>query len=216
MKTLYNLIALIAIANFLIIGGLVGYLIVSGKLNSESAGIMAAALRGEKMIPATTSAPAASQPATQPAVAKAPVSLDSVEMQLAYIEHEKKEIEDRFARLKDAEFKLIQDREALTQKQQEFDRQVRIQEKSIEDAGFNKTLEMYTQMPPKQTKEIFMKLDPEIVVRFLMNMKKQAYTKVIKEFKTQAEQQRLQELLERIRTQQVLLDQRQPTDKAKG
>jgi flagellar motility protein MotE (MotC chaperone) len=205
MKTLYHLIALIAITHLLVIGGLVGYLLGSGKLNRQSASTIAAALRGETLVPATATAPAASQPVAVEAPDRH--SFESIEMQLAMLDREKRFVTDRYSSLKAAELKLIQDREALNQKQHGFTRQVKVQRQASEDAGFAKALALYTQMPPEAAKEDFMKLDIDIVVRYLMNMPKQKSAKILEEFEQPDEQNRRQEITERIRTQQLLLDQ---------
>ncbi len=208
MKALFNLIALIAIANLLIISGLVGYLIASGKLNADSADKIAAILRGENLIPASQ---ASTQPATQPSQKVAstqkakPFSLASLEIQQALLDREKRLIEDRFSRVKDAEFKLLKDREAFLQKQKEFYKQVEMFRKASKDEGFDKALALYSQMPPKLAKEDFMKLDINVVVAYLMNMPKRIAAKILKEFKTSEEQKRRQEILEKIRTQKILL-----------
>ncbi len=212
MKTLFNLIALIAIANLLIISGLVGYLIVSGKLNSESAGKIAAVLRGEDLVPASQ---ATSQPTSQPVAATShavaeqkaePFSLEMLEVQQALLERERRLIEDRYSRVKDAEFKLLKDREAFLQKKKEFYKQVELFQKASKDEGFEKALALYSKMPPKLAKEDFMKLDIDIVVTYLMNMSKMTAAKILKEFKTPEEQKRRQEILEKIRTRKILLE----------
>jgi flagellar motility protein MotE (MotC chaperone) len=210
MKTLYNLIALVAIANLLILGGFAGFLLLSGKLNAGSAEIIAAALRGEKMIPAATTQPAtqpASQPSESSAANKKGDSFEGIELQLARLERARKELDDRYSRLKDAEFKLIKDREALTQQEKDFRQQLKLQQQATTDEGFNKALLLYTQMPPKAAKDDFMKLDADIVVRYLTNMKKQNSSKILKEFKSPEEEKRRQEIMERIRTREIVIDQ---------
>ncbi len=209
MKTLYNLIALIAITNLLIISGLIGYLIVSGKLNSESVAQIIAVLRGEKLVPqtATTSAPSTqpTQKKSEP-LAKQTASMDTIEAQRAILEREKRIIQDRFIRLKDAELKLIQDREAFLAEKNKFYKEVELVRKANQDLGFQKALALYSKMPPKLAKEDFMKLDIDTVVRYLMNMSKLTAAKILKEFKTPQEQRRRQEILERIRTQQRIAE----------
>ena len=210
MKALFNLIALVAIANLLIISGLVGYLIFSGKLNAESAGKISAVLRGEDLVPASQ---VASQPAgvatSQAAVAREErktFSMEMLEVQQATLEREKRLIEDRYSRVKDAEFKLLKDREAFLQKKKEFYKQVEMFQKASKDEGFEKALALYSKMPPKLAKEDFMKLDIDIVVAYLMNMSKMTAAKILKEFKTPEEQKRRQEILEKIRTRKILLE----------
>ncbi len=208
MKALFNLIALVAIANLLIISGLVGYLIFSGKLNADSADKIAAILRGEQLIPASQ---AATQPTTAPSTQIAttqqakPFSLDMLEVQQAMLERERRLIEDRYSRVKDAEFKLLKDREAFLQQKKEFYKQVELFQKASKDEGFEKALALYSKMPPKLVKEDFMKLDIDVVVAYLMNMSKMTAAKILKEFKTPEEQKRRQEILEKIRTRRILL-----------
>lgn len=213
MKILYHLIAVIAIAQLLVIGGLVAYLFASGKLNARSAAAMAAALRGDKTVPGEFAAgPApASQPALVPAAEEK--SVESIEMQLALLDREKRFVTDRYSALKAAELKLIQDREALDRKLQGFTQDAKLQKQASEDEGFTKALALYTQMPPEAAKEDFMKLDIDTVVRYLMNMPKQKSAKILQEFEQPDEQKRRQEITERIRTQQLLLDKDAARDK---
>jgi len=209
MKILYQLISLVAIVNLLILAGLVGYLVTSGRLNSESAQSIAAVLRGEKLSPAvgaTTTAPATTQPATQPAGGGRDTLLDSIEMQLALLDREKRSVEDRYSRLRDAELKLIRDRESLTHREETFTSRVKDQKESSEDEGFAKAVQFYSQLPAKAAKDDFMKTDVDVVVRFLMNMPKRPAASILQEFKTAEEQKRRQEILDRVRTQQMLLD----------
>ncbi|MFA5865090.1 MAG: hypothetical protein WC975_10445 [Phycisphaerae bacterium] len=217
MKTLYNLLSIIAIANLLVIGGLVGFLIIGGKLNSQSATAIAAVLRGEKLIPpaSVTTAPAASRPTTLRAQSTGQNTLATIEMQMAMLDREKRTLEtDRYSRLKDAELKLIRDREALTRQLETFSQQKKVQRQASEDTGFNTALTNYCALPPKIAKEDFMKFDTDIVVRYLVNMPKRTSAKILQEFKTPAEQQKRQEIMERIRTQQVAADT--TTQKAGG
>jgi len=209
MKTIFNLVAIIAIANLLIIGGLVAALMLSGRLNTESATTIASVLRGEKMVPATQ--PTTTAPTTQPGKKGGALSSETaVEIELTQLEQKEKAVEHRYARLKDAELRLLQDRELLKQKQDLFNKQVKIQHESAEDKGFANALALYTKMPPEVAKEDFMKLDIDIVVRYLMNMPVRTSTKILEEFKTPAEQAKRQDITERIRTQQALLSANEP------
>ena len=110
--------------------------------------------------------------------------------------------------------KLIRDREALAQELETFNQQKKVQQQAGEDTGFNTALTNYCALPPKIVKEDFMKFDTEIVVHYLVNMPKRTSAKILQEFKTPAEQQKRQEIMERIRTQQVLANQ--TTQKAGG
>jgi len=219
MKTLYNLLALAAITVVLILSGLVGYLLVSGSLNAESAATIAAALRGEKPVPEGTTTAPAPAPATQPAkelVKVVPTTdLSSfAELQASLRERQERVIQDKLARLRAAQLKLIQDRERFEQEVALFHQQVVANEKVRKEKGFTKALAMYTQMPPKQAKEHFMKLDIDVVVRDLMNMKDRDVAKILKEFREPAEQERSRQIIDRISAQKVVMAQNQQNQKS--
>jgi hypothetical protein len=206
MKQIFTLLSLVAIGTLMILMGLVGYLMATGKLNTQSASLMAAALRGEKLVQETSANAPATQPTSRPAASKPAdehFDIDSVEMKLALLDREARLIQDRTIRLKDAELKLIQDRKSLSQNKSSFTEQVKLQEKASEDEGFTKALTYYTQLPPKLAKEDFMKLELNVVVRYLNNMTKMQSAKILKEFKTPEEQQRRQEIIERTLNQKV-------------
>ncbi len=209
MKQIFNLIALVAIAHFLILSGLIGYLIASGKLNSESATLIASALRGDKLTTQPATAPAAAT--TQPKVVekkkkKADHSFEATEMQLAVIDRQKRTLEDRYERVRDAELKLIHDRENFLSKRKNFFSQVEMMQKAGKDEGFKKALELYSKIPAKEAKDDFMKLDTDIVVKYMINMSKQTAAKILREFKTPAEQKKREEILEHIRTREILVN----------
>lgn len=200
MRMLYNLIALIAITNFLIISGLLGYLVSSGRLNAESLSKIVAILRGEDLRPETTTAPVqTTQPTTQRVK---PAMLENIDIEYALLEREKRVIQDRMLRLKDAELKLLKDREAFLAEKDKFYKEMELIKKAREDEGFQKALSLYSNMPPKLVKEDFMKLDIDVVVRYLMNMPKMTASKILREFKSPEEQKRRQEILERIRAKE--------------
>lgn len=218
MKLLYNILALMAITVVLVVGGLVIYLLASGRLDAGSANLIAAALRGEKLVPeqaaVTTTAPATTQPADKLDLDKPMLDLASTEIRSAVLEQQLRVVKNELARLKDGQLTLIQDREALAEQVRQFEQQVALRQKADKDEGFNQALAMYTKMKPKQAKEDFMKLGVEVVVRYLMNMPKRNQVKILQEFKSPQEQDRRREITERIRTQELTLDPTPENEKA--
>ena len=207
MKMVWSLISLVAVTILLIASGLVGYLTVSGRLNGESAGVIASVLRGEKLVPAglAEAGSATTQPTTQAAATQPALDLAAGELGSAMLDRQKRIVEDLWARLRDAQHQLIRDREEFAKKETLFEKRVEAQEKSDKDEGFSKALVMYTEMEPRQAKEDFMKLDLEIVVRYLAKMPKRTQKNILEEFRTVPEQEKRRQITERIRTQEIAL-----------
>jgi len=202
MKLIYHLLALVSLAVVLVLSGLFGYLVLSGRLNADVANTIAAVLAGKEMVEVVHE----ETPTTQPAAEAPAMGLEQVEMRSAMLDRQLRVVDDRLTRLKDAELKLIRDREAFQDERGLFARQVELQQKANEDEGFRQALSMYTQIPPDQVKEDFMKLDLEIVVRYLMSMPKRNQAKILQEFATPAEQEKRRQITERIRTQEIILN----------
>jgi hypothetical protein len=98
MKRLYHLLALLALINLFAIGGLVGYLFASGRLNEERVNQIAMVLRGEfpTTQPAETTQPAAVEP---PPPEPSQVEIARIRAQKEYFElvaqRHQRELEDR-------------------------------------------------------------------------------------------------------------------------
>jgi len=217
MKVVYHIVAMLAIVIVLMMTGLVGYLAISDKLTGESANLIAAVLRGEKLVLATAAPPLDTVSATthasdQVASSRPNLDLTTIQMRSALLERQRRTIEHMYSRLKDAELKLIRDREEFDKSVQLFNKQVQLRQKTNEDEGFNKALAMYTKMPPNQAKDDFMRLDLEVVVKYLMNMSDRPRTKILNEFRLPAEKERRIEITERIRTQKIAMNQKQPVN----
>jgi hypothetical protein len=206
MKTIYQILAIFAVCSLLVWGGLVGYLIASGRLNSQSANLIAAALRGEAPVPSVAAVPAPTPQTTQTASTTQP-AMDPVagEAYAALLSREKRTIQDMEHRLRDAQLKQIQAREQFMHEVEQFEAQARAQQKAGENEGHTKALAMYEEMSPKQAKEDFMKLDLPIVVSYLISMSDRSRTKILREFKTPAEQERRRQITELIRNQGLAL-----------
>ena len=71
------------------------------------------------------------------------------------------------------------------------------------DQGFQDSLNLYNSMPAAQVKRVFAGLDDQTVTTYLEAMQPRTAAKIIKEFKSQDETDRIQHILERMRTAQA-------------
>lgn len=200
MKTAYNILAVTAIAIVFMLAGLVASLIALGRLNAASAEMIAAAIRGEKLVRETPAEKA--EPVTQPSEVPQepiPAALASVEAGRALLDRERRIIIDMNRRLRDAQLRHIMKSEEFERAVDRFSAERKEQEKTEHDKGFKSALAKYEKIKPQQAKEDFMKYPIEIVVRYLMKMDQRASVKILKEFKTPAEQARRMQIMERIR-----------------
>ena len=224
IKKLFTAVVGVLAINFLFVAGGVGYLVATKKIDREKVLEIRSIVLGPATAPSTRPA---TQPTTQDAtpdtpmlridalLAKvrdqpAPVRIDFVRGQLdaqaATIERRDREVADQRAQLDTAIEELKKQRETLVTERQAFDNRKAEQAKLDADTGFQKSLELYGTLPPKQVKAIFATLDDDTVVRYLQSMDAKQAGNVLKEFKTPAEVNRAQAYLERIRRAQAKAD----------
>jgi len=155
MKTLFNALAIIAIANLLALGGFVGWLKATDRLDVERARkaremftqtitaekkadeVEAARLAEEKRL-AEAEAKAAKPPLT--ASERLAARIEATEMDLQRAERLRREVEDLQRRLVDGEAKLSAERAAFEAERQTFAAATQRQRDLARDAQFQKTL----------------------------------------------------------------------------
>lgn len=155
MKTLFNALAIIAIANLLALGGFVGWLKATDRLDVERARkaremftqtitaekkadeVEAARLAEEKRL-AEAEAKAAKPPLT--ASERLAARIEATEMDLQRAERLRREVEDLQRRLVDGEAKLSAERAAFEAERQNFAAATQRQRDLARDAQFQKTL----------------------------------------------------------------------------
>ncbi len=207
MAGVFKILSLLAIVVVLALLGLVGFMGISGKLNSESIGMIVKALQGKKLIEETEIVAQPDQPTSQPAetseLKEPKLGTSLSEVRLARLDRSLRMVGDFRRRVKDAELLLLQNVESFNEEKRIFYKQVQAQQKANENEGFVKMLQAYSNMDEEQAKEDFMELDIEVVVTYLMNMKPRRVNKILGEFTTDDEQKRRRQIGERIRTQQI-------------
>jgi hypothetical protein len=225
MKKFGMLISMICIINVLMLLGLGGFLWGTGRLNKPKAQTIADMLRQpgnpeglrtkvyEIMAPPTTQA-AQSRPTSGPATTTA-TSLTGLEPATAQerIDYLQKVLEAERLRLESEAQKLREEQELLVAKQNQLDLERKTladQKKAYEQmvagattksdaAGFQKSMEIFDQLKPKQVKDLLMTMPADQIARYITAMEPDRAAKVVGEFKNTGEKDALKEALDRVR-----------------
>lgn len=209
---LFNTVSAIALATLLAGGGLVGYLLGTGKLNSGRLEIMAAVVRGE-LDDRSSSPPAAGQPAGNEGAAQAPRACTAEEVrELRKREHLEMLEAERAARDLEAQRRLldqalqhvVQEQERLAEERTQFWQQREKMKSTARDEGFQRELELVSGLQPRQAKEHILRVwqkQPADAVRLLSAMDESRARRVLEQFKTSEELKIQSDLLEQIRLQ---------------
>lgn len=202
VKTLYQVVSILAIANLLSIAGLVVFLVATDRLDSERVDQIAAVLRGE---PPVQAAPT-TQPTTQPAeaeTAETRLAKAREETDLAFrmLERKRREAEDRHRLAEALMMDVVRRQEALSEDRSAFQEQQRkIEEQRLQE-GFVKELELLTSVKPKARKDMLATKSDADAVRLMMEMDERAGKQVIEACKTPEEKAWISRILHLIQTQ---------------
>ncbi len=216
MKKIFSLLVLTLALNFLAVGGGVGYLYQSGRVDKAKI----AKIRKILFPPpgaAPTTRPTAAAPVHpvmnlanlldkhpgQSVIQQVDFIRKTFDAQMLELDQRQRELMDLKRQVDLASQKLAADRAALDKRQQELAAKEQEAQRLQSDTGFQNSLDLYTAMPAKQVKTIFMNLSEQTVQQYLQAMDTRTAGKIIKEFKTPDETAFIQRVLERIRQAQV-------------
>jgi hypothetical protein len=222
MKKIVSFIGLLAVLQVLMLLGLGGYVLASGRLDKEKATTILALLRHTgtpdglhehvDLIldpPAATeaAAPAATQKSSGPLdadhaasaadrLAYAQQAVDALRLQL---DQQEQELRHRQELLDGQRASLDEKFVELDARKKAFDDAMAAEEAKQKDENFTRAAALYDELKPKQIRDIFMGLPPDVVVRYIKAMDTERAGKIIAEFKTPEEQRFISEVLEKIR-----------------
>jgi hypothetical protein len=191
MRRLYHILALIGLINLFAVGGLAGFLFISGRLNAQRVDQIGVVLRGEF----PTSQPATTQPAqaaARPEPSKAEIARMAAQreyFELVAKRHER-EMNDKHSLNQEIQLQVQQEREEIEKKKAEFEAQrKKVLEQSQQD-GFARTLELYSTMDPNKAKDLLRSpanTKDADVVQLLMQMDASRAKKIVNACKTPEE-----------------------------
>jgi len=204
LRRLYHVLAWLALANLFAAGGLVGYLLASGRLNAERVEQIAIVLRGDFPKPEV----AASRPADEqqpPETSRE--ELARLEAQRRFYgmisERRQRELDDRRNLNQVIQLDVNRQLEQIREKEQEFNDHKRQTEQALEQSGFQQALDMYSEMDPKLAKDVLLTKKDADVVQIFTQMDSIRRKKIVNSCKTPEEKA----WIARVLTQISILDE---------
>lgn len=216
MNRIFQVLILTLAINFLAVAGGVGWLFASGKLTKEKLDVLHGMLFAPPPAPEVVTTNPATQPTTQPAMSKLDELLakysgrrageqvealqQSVDAQAAALDRRSRELDNLMQQILREKAELARKSTALDAEHARMIEQENQQIAKAADAGFQTSLDLYNAMPAKKVKAAFLAMPDDAVVRFLQSMQPRTASKIISEFKAPDEQERINRILERMRT----------------
>jgi hypothetical protein len=203
MKRLFTWLSVVALAQMLAVGGGLGYLWGTGRLDAEQVEHIAAILRGETddAEPAPTTAPV-TQPADESyfqAIADQNRQIrEQEEIFRRQLERQIIEAAQTNALLDQVRIELMRESEALKQERDDFEAQLAASAERANTEGFQKDLELLSSLPAKLAKTQLMKRSEVEAARIIGAMPKRKATKVLEACQSAQEKEWVDKILQRI------------------
>ena len=216
VKKLGIVLLLMLALNFIAIAGGIAYLFSAGKLDQEKVRAVGKIVFPDP-VPAT-------QPATQPAdsetrtddplfkidellnaqagktaAEQVQVVRDAYEKLATQLDRQRREVVDLRRQVDVAQAQVVSDRAALAERAASFDAKVAARQKQNADAGFQRTMQIYDEMKPRQLKDLLSKMDDATMVRYLQAMDPSRVSRIVNEFTAPEEKDRARRLLDQMR-----------------
>ena len=194
IKKTYRTLATVALLNFLALGGGVGYLVASGRLDTERARLVAEVLRGEDE-EAETAAPESPETDETPAAGASVVTSDEQQIrdEIAWRNAE------RYRTQLEQRLKFINaERMDVNRRREEFER-LRNEERSRREAisknskspGYVKELDVIKALSPKTALRQLMTMNDADVARILFELETRRTKKIVEAAKTDIQRSKI-------------------------
>lgn len=200
MKTIYQAVAVLAIAQLLALAGFAGTLAARGAFSRDRLAAASAALRGD--IPAASQP--ASQPATQPAQTSPPAGqlprgAAGEQIRTTELDRREREIQDQWALLQSARLTFLREREQFEQSRKEWATALKRQAEERDLSGAQKELEYISSVKAALAKDILRQKKEPDAVQLLLQMETRTGRKIIESCKTPEERLWIGRVLEQLR-----------------
>jgi hypothetical protein len=210
---LLNMLGMVALASGFSLGGFVGYLFVTGKLNGAKMELIARVLRDEPHASPAATQPAASQPAMgdsaprQQSADEVRVARRQAQLQRAALERAARDVQARQDLLEQAMADMIARSERFEANKEAWLSQRQKMSESLRDQGFRKEVEFVNRLPAEVAKQhivrVWQKSQPD-AVRLFNALDASRGKAILEELKTPEEMELMTGLLEQIRRQDEL------------
>ena len=204
-KRVYDAVALFAMLNLLVAGGIIAYLLATGTVDAEKVHRVAAVLRGESQPEVTEPALEPSQkpvevvePAqTEDAIAESQMNLEIMRQEAERI---KAELDQRLALNNSIMLRVMTEREAFQRENEAAAEREMEAVQQRQNEGFEKQLEIYEGLAPKVAVEHVLGLqDPDEAARILLDMDTRKAKKIVEAAKRPDQMQQMKAILQRLR-----------------
>lgn len=203
IRKLYQGVAMLALINLFAVGGLVGYLFASGRLNEERVNQIGKVLRGEfpKEQEVASTQPAATQPAPQESRAEIADLQAKRELYRLVGERLQNEVAQRQSLNDSVQLEVLRRLEEIEKKNQRFENEKKEFKQQSEQEGFTQVLDMYSSMDPKLAKDLLRTKEKDAdVVQLLMKMDPNRRTKIVNACKSAEDRVWIRRILDQIQS----------------
>ncbi|MCP4248220.1 MAG: hypothetical protein GY778_14335 [bacterium] len=200
LKKAYQVAALLAVAHLLGLGGVIGYLVATGKLTGERVQQMAEVLRGGPQAAAAEPVDPG-DPNAAPAQPDSPVGRTQSNEELGrYVaDRRRAELDQQAATIRDYRLEVTREREAFRREVAEWEDQWKRRQDQEQSEGFKKDLEIFSALKAKDAVHYLLQNSVEEVARMLQQMEPRKAKKIIEAAKTPAARKKMSEVLQAMR-----------------
>jgi len=200
LKRLYHGLALIALINLFALSGLLGFLVVTGRLDGQRVRQVAKVLRGE--FPCTQ--PAATQPAdVRPVPQRSRAEIAEVQAKKEFYrligERLESEIRQRQELNESVQLEVLRRLEEIEKRNQRFEQEKKAFQQQSRQEGFQQVVDIYSKMDPKLAKDLLKsKTKDADVVRILVAMDPNRRKNIINACKDETDRLWIRRILDQI------------------
>jgi len=197
LKKAYQLLALIAIIHLLTLGGGLGYLVATGKLDSARAVEIVDVFRdvddaGEALIEETSETPEAASGQSVESIEQQ--QIDEEMSWRSSVRHQA-ELDQRQQAMQLQMLSMERDREEFERYREQIIEQQAARQGVDQSRGFKKELELFSQMKSKQALSFLLAKKPEDAAHLFLEMPGRSAKKIIESAKTLEERKALTDIL---------------------
>ncbi|RYG64635.1 hypothetical protein EON77_19485 [bacterium] len=215
LRKLATVVVVLLALHFVAVLGAAGFAFGTGKLDRAKLAEIVKIVAPPTTAPATRPADVASAPTTRPLLQfddllaqqagrttseQVQFLRESFDGMAVQLDRQYRELLDLKRQVDLAQAQLSTERAAVVAREKAITDKEALAKRLAADAGFQRTMEIYDSMSPKQLKDVFAAQDDALVARYLQAMEPRRVANIVKEFKTPQEQTRANALLERLRT----------------
>lgn len=205
LRRLYDAVALFALLNLLVLGGVTAYAVSTGIADGEKIRRIAAVVRGEDQMdqagPGVEPSEAPSEPAepasTEDAIAESQMGLEIMHREADRI---KAELDQRLALNNSIMLRVMTEREAFKQELEAAAEHEKAASRERQKEGFDKQVEIYQGLAPKVAVEHLLGLpEPDEAARLLLEMDTRKAKKIVEAAKRPDQMRQMKVILQRLR-----------------